>query len=72
MIKVTEAKDGVKVEMNGESLQLTKELSYATASLFMKALKDDMSEAECDEFWKLWRGAVEITMDMIRRDGEMQ
>lgn len=64
MIKVEQTKEGFEVNAKGGSgEQFIHELLEASSSVFAKILRDDMTEAETDEFFKRY-------MDMLRRETE--
>ena len=64
MIKVEKMKQGFKVEAKGsDATQFIGELLEASSSVFVEILRNDMTEAETDEFFEKY-------MHELRRETE--
>ena len=59
MIKAEKTKDGFRVEAKGGgAVAFIGELLEATSSIFAEIIRDDMTEAETDEFYKSYMDSL--------------
>lgn len=66
MIKIEKKGDTINIRAIGASETLIKELGHATGAILNSLVRDDMTEAEMEDFWTEWVKLCRMEMQEIR------
>lgn len=66
MIKIEKKGDTINIRAIGGSETLVKELRHATGVILNSLIRDDMTEAEMEDFWTGWVKLCRMEMQEIR------